>query len=160
MSTTTSKSPTAYGIGEVAARFGVAVSTLRWWERCGLVTPARTSGRRTYSDADVRRIAVVQLLQKTTMMSLPEISALLAGSGNDRDWRTAVRARVTECEEQLARLTAARAYLAHLLSCPSDHPTDQCPYLAQEIDGYLATGRISSPPDPVEKEPSASPSTP
>ncbi|MCD7437037.1 hypothetical protein K4B79_02250 [Streptomyces lincolnensis] len=47
-------------------------------------------------------------------------------------------ARVAECEAQLARLTAARGYLAHLLSCPSEHPTDECPYLAEEIDEYLA----------------------
>ncbi|MGP4007560.1 hypothetical protein [Streptomyces sp. 4N124] len=79
-------------------------------------------------------------------MSLPEISALLAGTGKDGDWRTAVKGRGTECEAQLARLTAARAYLAHLLDCPSDHPTDQCPYLAQELGHYLATGRVPQPP--------------
>ncbi|MFI9169289.1 MerR family DNA-binding protein [Streptomyces lincolnensis] len=81
------------------------------------------------------------------MMSLPEISALLDGTGKDQDWRTAVGARVAECEAQLARLTAARAYLTHLLSCPNDHPTDQCPYLAEEIGNYLATGRVPTPPD-------------
>ncbi|MEV0219537.1 MerR family transcriptional regulator [Streptomyces sp. NPDC050704] len=145
MSTTGPASP-ARSIGEVADRFDVAVSTLRWWERCGLLSPARVSGRRVYDDADIRRIAVIQLLQKTALLSLPEISALLDGTSKDQDWRTAVGARVDECEAQLARLTAARAYLTHLLSCPSDHPTGQCPYLAEEIDTYLATGRVPTPP--------------
>jgi DNA-binding transcriptional MerR regulator len=143
-------SPSAYGIGDVAARFGVAVSTLRWWEHCGLLTPARTSGRRVYGDADLRRIALIQLLQRAAMMSLPEIAALLAGSSADQDWRTAVHSRVAECEDQIARLTAARGYLTHLLDCPSDHPTDRCPYLAAEIDTYLATGRLSAPSNVAE----------
>jgi DNA-binding transcriptional MerR regulator len=94
-----------------------------------------------YGNPDVRRIALVQLLQNTALMSLPEISALLAASGKDRDWRTVVQARVDECEDQLARLTTARAYLAHLLSRPSGHPTDQCPYLAEEIDVRLCRPR-------------------
>ncbi|WLW51272.1 hypothetical protein [Streptomyces sp. YU58] len=50
----------------------------------------------------------------------------------------AVGARVAECEAQPARLTAARGCPAHLLSCPSDHPTDECPCPAEEIDEYLA----------------------
>ncbi|MGW0760709.1 helix-turn-helix domain-containing protein [Streptomyces sp. NPDC002814] len=141
-----STEPSVHGIGEVAARFDIAVSTLRWWEKCGLLSPARASGRRVYGDSDVRRIALIQLLQRTTLMSLPEISALLAGTSKDGDWRTAVKGRVTECEAQLARLTAARAYLAHLLDCPNDHPTDQCPHLAEELDHYLTTGRVPRPP--------------
>ncbi|MDO0937615.1 hypothetical protein QQY66_40010 [Streptomyces sp. DG2A-72] len=50
-----------------------------------------------------RRIALIQLLQRT---------ALLSGTSKDDDWRTAVKGRVTECEAQLARLTAPRAHLA------------------------------------------------
>ncbi|WBB61904.1 MerR family transcriptional regulator [Streptomyces sp. WMMC500] len=128
----------SYGVGEVATRFQVAVSTLHWWEKQGLLTPARHAGRRVYGDTDLRRIALIQLLQGTAMMSLPEIAALLAGGTADRDWRTAVGQRLAVCDEQLARLTSARAYLAHMLTCPSEHPVDTCPYLAEEIDAYLA----------------------
>lgn len=128
----------AYGVGEVAARFGVAASTLHWWEKQGLLTPARRAGRRVYGDADLRRIALIQLLQGTAMMSLPEIATLLAGGTADRDWRAAVGRRLASCDEQLARLASARAYLEHMLTCPSDHPVDTCPYLAEEINAYLA----------------------
>lgn len=127
-------------VGDVAARFGVAVSTLHWWEKCGLLAPSRRSGRRAYDEADVRRIALIQLLQSTAMLSLPQIAALLTGRGDDQDWRTVVRDRVAACDEQIARLTAARGYLRHMLTCPSDHPADDCPYLAAEIDAYLAAG--------------------
>ncbi|MFI0451377.1 MerR family transcriptional regulator [Actinomadura sp. 6N118] len=128
-------------IGEAARRFGVAISTLRWWEKRGLLTPAsRQSGRRRYGQAELRRVALIQLCQSTAMMSLEEIGALLAGSTRDGDWRAAVRQRVAACDDQLARLTAARAYLSHMLECPSDHPADTCPYLAEHIDQHLAAG--------------------
>lgn len=129
-----------YSIGEVAQRFGIAPSTLRWWEKCGLVEPSgRESGRRRYNDADVRRIALIQLWQTTATMSLDEIAALLHGATHDRDWRDAVRSRIAECDSQLERLTKARANLVHMLRCTSDHPVQECPYLAREVDRYLAS---------------------
>jgi MerR family transcriptional regulator, light-induced transcriptional regulator len=49
-------------IGEVARRTGVAVSTLRAWERrYGLLDPVRTDGgHRLYSERDVARVRAVQ----------------------------------------------------------------------------------------------------
>jgi MerR family transcriptional regulator, light-induced transcriptional regulator len=51
-------------IGEVSRRTGVAVPTLRAWERrYGLLAPARTEGgHRLYSDADVGRVRNMQEL--------------------------------------------------------------------------------------------------
>lgn len=51
-------------IGEVARRTGVAVSTLRAWERrYGLLEPTRTDGgHRLYRDADVQRVRAMQRL--------------------------------------------------------------------------------------------------
>jgi DNA-binding transcriptional MerR regulator len=135
----TERSPDrSFSIGEVAHRFGVAVSTLRWWEKRGLLVPAsRQSGQRRYGQAELRRVALIQMCQSTAMMSLEEIGALLAGSTCDGDWRAAVRHRIAVCDDQLARVTAARAYLSHMLECPSDHPTDNCPYLAEHIDRHM-----------------------
>ncbi|NGO69476.1 MerR family transcriptional regulator [Streptomyces boncukensis] len=131
------ESGAGWSVGEVAARFGLAVSTLHWWEKCGLLAPERASGRRVYREAELRRIAVVQLLQGTAGMALPEIAALLEGSTGDRDWRAVVRGRVARCEEQLDQVRRARDYLTHLLECPSEHPVAQCPYLAADIDSRL-----------------------
>jgi DNA-binding transcriptional MerR regulator len=49
---------TSYTIGATARMAGVSDSTLRAWERCGLIpTPGRSSdGRRQYSELDVARI--------------------------------------------------------------------------------------------------------
>ena len=51
-------------IGEVAARTGMTIDTLRAWERrYRLLTPARTAGgQRLYSEADVARVRLVQRL--------------------------------------------------------------------------------------------------
>jgi DNA-binding transcriptional MerR regulator len=128
-----------YSIGAVAERFGIAISTLRWWEKQGLVTPCgRQAGKRRYNQAGLRRIALIQLWQSTATMSLDEIGAVLAGNTRDQNWREAVHGRIARCDQQLARLTSARSYLSHLLDCPSDHPAEQCPYLASEIDDLLA----------------------
>lgn len=130
--------PVTYSIGEVARRFGVEVSTLRWWEKRGLLVPSgRESGRRRYDAADVRRIALIQLLQETALMSLDEIRTVLSGDSHSGGWQEAVRARLASCEEQLVRLQSARAYLAHALTCPRENPVDGCPHLTGAIDDYL-----------------------
>lgn len=134
---------TTFSIGEVARRFGVEVSTLRWWEKQGLLVPScRESGRRRYDTADVRRVALIQLLQETTLMSLDEIRTVMS-DGRSGEWRDTVQARLAVCEEQLVRLRAAKAYLTHALRCRRDDPVDDCPRLAEEIDGWLesADGR-------------------
>jgi DNA-binding transcriptional MerR regulator len=127
-------------VGDVAARFGVAVSTLHWWEKSGLLAPQRRSGRRVYHEVDLRRIALIQLLQGTAGMNLPDIAAVLDGGHGDRHWREIVQDRVAVCEQQFARLEAVRAYLTHLWTCPSEHLTEECPYLAARIDANLADG--------------------
>ncbi|GAA3619845.1 hypothetical protein GCM10022419_126830 [Nonomuraea rosea] len=128
-----------FSIGEVAKRFGVEVSTLRWWEKCGLLVPSgRESGRRRYDAADIRRVALIQLLQETALMSLDEIRMVLSGGRHSGGWRQAVQARLTACEEQQVRLRSAQAYLSHALNCRRDDPVDGCPHLAGEIDGYVA----------------------
>lgn len=50
-----------YAIGAVARLTGVAVDTLRAWERrYGVVTPSRAGGRRLYSEEDVRRLTLLR----------------------------------------------------------------------------------------------------
>jgi len=48
-------------IGEVAARAGVSVRALRYYEEQGLLTPARSaSGQRRYPDSAVDRVHLIQ----------------------------------------------------------------------------------------------------
>jgi DNA-binding transcriptional MerR regulator len=65
-------------IGEVAKKTGLKVPTIRFYEQEGLVRPPpRTqSGRRLYSDGDVRRLTFVRHA-RTLGFELPDIRSLL-----------------------------------------------------------------------------------
>ncbi|MET1037031.1 MAG: MerR family transcriptional regulator [Aeromicrobium sp.] len=53
-----------WGVGSVAARLGIAASTLRTWERRYDVGPSRRTagGHRRYSETDINRVILTQLL--------------------------------------------------------------------------------------------------
>ena len=57
-------------IGELAARAGVSVRSLRYYEEQGLLAAARSaSGQRLYSDSDVERVRFLQLLYAAGLSS-------------------------------------------------------------------------------------------
>lgn len=124
--------------GQVTERFGLAVSTLHYWERRGILTPAlRRSGRRYYGPDQLHRLALIQIWQDTGLMSLDEIAAVLAGRTETTDWRQTITHRIDTIDQQLRRLTDARAYLTHMLNCPRDTPAVHCPKLRAEVTRHL-----------------------
>jgi DNA-binding transcriptional MerR regulator len=58
-----------YSVGEVSARTGFSVDTLRYYERLGLIEPVErsTGGRRRYRDEDVGWLDFVSCLRDTGM---------------------------------------------------------------------------------------------
>ncbi|NUS88304.1 MAG: MerR family transcriptional regulator [Streptomyces sp.] len=57
-------------IGELAARAGVSVRSLRYYEEQGLLTSTRSaSGQRHYTDDDVERVTLVQRLYAAGLSS-------------------------------------------------------------------------------------------
>jgi MerR family copper efflux transcriptional regulator len=120
-------------IGDVARRFGVAVSTLRYYDELGLLEPAERRGSgRHYGNPQLERLALIQMLQGGGL-TLEEIAALLAGPDSGRTWGEVLDARLDELERQIERMVAARATLAHMRECPDDDPVQQCPYLAADV---------------------------
>jgi DNA-binding transcriptional MerR regulator len=137
------------GITDAAGLFGLAPSTLRWWERSGLLDPRRgAGGRRRYGRADLNRIALVHLARNTGQLSLAEIGDFATGlteRGGHPKWHRAVRSRIAALDEQLAQLARARAYLQHTLECRHDDPAE-CPVFTREVvDLYPGLGRVLSP---------------
>ena len=67
-------------IAEVAARTGLTLRALRYYETLGLVpSPRRTPGRpRRYSERDVARLKRIVRLKRTLGLSLAEIRRLMA----------------------------------------------------------------------------------
>ncbi len=124
-------------IGEVAARLGVATSTLRYYERRGLVAAdSRVSGQRRYGQASVRRLVFVQMLQDSGL-SLDEIHGVLTADDN-AEWKQVAQPRLQQLDVEIARLTRARELLNLALLCRFDHPLDECRIMNSEIDRRLA----------------------
>lgn len=64
-------------VGEVAARSGVAVSALHFYEAKGLLKSVRSGGnQRRYPRGALRRVAIIKVAQRTGI-TLSEIKAVL-----------------------------------------------------------------------------------
>ena len=70
-------------IGDVAARTGVPATTIRYYEKEGLLpAPERVSGRRVFDTEIIIALAVIELA-KQAGFSLEEIKTLLYGFSDD-----------------------------------------------------------------------------
>lgn len=127
----------AMTVGEVAARSGVAVSTLHFYEAEGLITSWRNKGnQRRYAREVLRRVAVIKVAQRTGI-PLAEIREALATLPQKRtptaaDWKKLSGRWRERLNERIARLTRLRDQLdgcigcgcLSLQSCPLRNPWD------------------------------------
>ena len=115
---------TRFRIGDVAARTGVGVQTLRAWERrYGLLAPMRTEGgHRLYRERDIARVErVVQLVgQGWTVAAAAESARRGAGTGGDSIGAPAA-ARAPEAGLALDRARAAMLAGARSLDAEAIH---------------------------------------
>jgi DNA-binding transcriptional MerR regulator len=124
-------------IGEVAHRAGVATSTVRFYERRGLLSAdARRSGQRRYRPATLRRLVFVGMLQDAGL-SLDDIRGVLEAR-SVTEWKAIANQRLAALDDEMARLQRARDYLAGALLCRYDHPATDCKIMGEEIDRRLA----------------------
>ena len=124
-------------IGEVAERARVATSTIRYYERRGLlVADARQSGQRRYRAETLRRLVFIGMLQDAGL-ALDDIDGIL-NAGRVTEWKAIAARRLEVLDEEIARLNEARAYLAGALLCRYDHPATDCKVMGAEIDRRLA----------------------
>ena len=123
-------------IGEVARRAGVATSTVRFYERRGLLTAdARHSGQRRYRTQTLRRLVFIGMLQDAGL-SLDDIAGVL-DAASVTEWKAIARQRLTALDAEIAGLQRAREYLDGALLCRYDHPATDCQIMGQEIDRRL-----------------------
>ena len=122
-------------IGQLAQHAGVAIDTVRYYERQGLLPPPqrRASGYRQYGEQDISRLRFIRRA-KELGFSLQEIQDLLRLSGNQDADRAEVRAlaqhRLADIERKLRELEAMRATLANLVGHCSGHGSlDGCPII-------------------------------
>lgn len=111
-------------IREVADHFDLLLSTLHYWERCGLVVPGRRAGQRIYDVEQVYRVALICLWRHDGRLSIEDIAELLA---HRQHWQHTVIRRIGDIENRIDELTRARDYLSRLRDCRHGPDLVRCP---------------------------------
>lgn len=106
--------------GGRAAR-GPATSAIRYYETAGLLpAPDRTSGRRSYDDAVLSRLAVIRFAQAGAF-SLAEIRQLFSARPGEQPisarWKRLAAAKLVELDAVIARAEAMKRGLREALRC-------------------------------------------
>ncbi len=109
-------------IGSVAARTGLAVSAVRFYENEGLLPAVRSpSGHRRFPRSVIRRLSFIMICQRLGY-SLAEIAEHLAAlpdgrTPTDEDWAALARRFRVDVDERIARLTVLRDRLDGCIGC-------------------------------------------
>ncbi|BBX20474.1 redox-sensitive transcriptional activator SoxR [Mycolicibacterium duvalii] len=108
--------------GELAARSGVAVSALHFYERQGLIASTRTGGnQRRYTRETLRRVAFIRMSQRLGI-PLARVRDALATLPTDRvptskDWARLSAGWREEIDERIAHLERLRDNLTGCIGC-------------------------------------------
>jgi MerR family redox-sensitive transcriptional activator SoxR len=106
-------------IGDVAARAGVRVSLIRYYEEIGLLPEAeRVSGQRRYDETVLRRLAVIDVAQRAGL-TLEEIRELVE-HGTDpmsERLRELAERRLPEIDALIDRAQRVRTWLQSATGC-------------------------------------------
>jgi MerR family redox-sensitive transcriptional activator SoxR len=135
--------PQELTVGQLAARAGVAVSTLHFYEARGLIQSRRTTGnQRRYTRDTLRRVAFVRAAQRVGM-PLADIAAALADLPDGRvptraDWARLSAAWRVALSERIERLERLRDNLDDCIGCGC-LSLDRCA-LANPDDALAAHG--------------------
>lgn len=108
-------------IGELAGQSGVPASTIRYYERIGVLPkPQRISKQRRYTPDALDRLAVLRLAQACGF-HLDEMRHLLygfrPGVAASRRWKELAAAKRDELDAQMAKLRAMRRLVNQVLRC-------------------------------------------
>ena len=109
-------------IGELAARTGISVSAIRFYEGKGLIEPMRSSGnQRKFFRSDIRRLSFILIAQQSGL-TIGEIGATIARlphgrTPNQKDWQGISRKLKHRLDEQIERLQQTRQNLDGCIGC-------------------------------------------
>jgi MerR family redox-sensitive transcriptional activator SoxR len=137
-------------IGEVAARAGVAASTVRYYESLGLLPePQRSGGQRRYDEEVLGQLAFIGVA-KAAGFKLSEVAELMGGPGGEQGLSERLRSlsaqRLPEAEAELQRAEAVRQWLHVASDCGCSTPQECALFSESEVlDGAdaLAVVRVN-----------------
>lgn len=109
-------------IGDLAARTGLSVSAIRFYEAKGLLTALRNAGgQRRFARSDIRRLSFIQIAQRLGF-TLPEIrdhlgTLPLGRAPTQKDWARISRIFRRRLDDRIAALTDMRGKLDECIGC-------------------------------------------
>ena len=120
-------------IGQLAERAGVAIDTVRYYERNGLLRPASRdpSGYRRYGSTEAKRLRFIRRA-KSLGFTLDEVRELLSVSGqrNVAKAKQLANEKLASVEARIAELERLADGLRELVAtCPGHGRADHCPIL-------------------------------
>ena len=128
-------------IGELAKAVDVPISTVRYYERAGILKPSgRSAGNyRVYSDAELERLRFIRAAQATGFR-LTDIKALLRPAACGKV-QGLIEARLSEVAERMKALRHVdRVLRASLKECRAHEATGRC----KVVDQLTAKARAKS----------------
>jgi len=129
-------------IAEVAKRAGVPASTLRFYEKKGLIASVgRQGARRRFAPGVLDQLALIALGQAAGL-SLDEISAMLSPQGGPVIDRQLLATKADEIDKTISQLRAVSRGLRHAAACPAPSHAE-CPTF-QRLLKAAATGALDS----------------
>lgn len=109
-------------IGDLAARTGLSVSAIRFYEARGLVSALRNKGgQRRFLRSDIRRLSFIRIAQQlgftideiqTTLAKLPQ-----GRTPTQKDWAAISRVFRRRLDARIASLTHMREKLDECIGC-------------------------------------------
>ncbi len=137
--------PNDLSVGEMAARAGVPVSTLHYYEAEGLIESWRTpANHRRYDRRELRRIAIVRVAL-TVGVPLKEVKEVLdrvprTKAVGKHDWASAAEPWAEMLEEKIALLQRLRDQMGFCIGCGC-LSLDSCPlYNPDDVLGGNGSG--------------------
>ena len=124
-------------IGELSARSGIPIETIRYYERIGLLPPPNrtASGYRQYDETALKQLRFIKRAQELGF-TLREIKDLLTLKYQQNTAITCqtiqnrALEKLQDIEAKIADLVRMRTIILKLIEhCPSDSPVDECPIL-------------------------------
>ena len=137
-------------IGELAKRSGLPASTIRFYERAGLLRSVerQANGYRSFPAEAALTLDLIATAQKAGF-SLDEIRSLLPG--DLRSWEhgalvEALRRKMSDIEALQARLAQSKAQLVAVLDAIESKPGDiDCAENAQRVLARMLDGKSDKP---------------
>lgn len=133
-------------IAQVARQTGVPASTLRYYEKQGLLTSLNRQGaRRIFGPSVIQQLGFIALGQAAGF-SLEEIKLMLTPSGPLKVDRSLLSRKADEVDALVEQLRAVSRGLRHAAACPAPSHAE-CPTFQRLLKG-AASGALRPAPGP------------